>query len=170
MRCTVLHARDYGDPQLRPRFFMFVSKNFVPLPSIPPKTHGKDDPRLWPFVTVKDALSRIKLGDSWPNMERRETTTKPGQHGVVRLMPYATASTIRARSVPPYHYSEERCISVREAACLQSFPLDWIFCGNLTSKYRQVGNAIPIEMASAVAHSIMQVLKYDYDSNSQEEE
>jgi len=169
MRCTVLNARDYGDPQLRPRFFMFVSKNSVPLPAIPPKTHGSDDPRLWPFVTVKDALSRVKLGDPWPNMEGRVIKTKPGQHGVVRLIPHDTALTIRARSVPPYHYSAERCISVREAACLQSFPLDWIFCGNLTSQYRLVGNAMPVELSSAIAHSIMQVLKYDYDSNSPEE-
>mmetsp|Transcript_13747 Transcript_13747/g.28298 ORF Transcript_13747/g.28298 Transcript_13747/m.28298 type:complete len:104 (+) Transcript_13747:65-376(+) len=102
-------------------------------------------------------------------MKGRVIKTKPGQHGVVRLMPHDTALTIRARSVPPYHYSAERCISVREAACLQSFPLDWKFCGNLTSQYRLVGNAMPVELSSAIAHSIIQVLKYDYDSNSPEE-
>jgi len=169
VRCTVLHARDYGDPQSRPRFFMFASKNSVPLPSIPPKTHGSsDEPHLWPFKTVKNALSQVKDSNSWPNMEGKKTNLRPGQHGLVRLMPYDTAPTIRATSVPPFHYAQDRCITVREAACLQSFPLDWEFCGNLTSQYKQVGNAVPVEMASAIAHSIKQVLDFEYKVDTQD--
>jgi len=35
VRCTTLKACDYGDPQKRPRFFIFLSKKSVPVPSIP---------------------------------------------------------------------------------------------------------------------------------------
>jgi DNA (cytosine-5)-methyltransferase 1 len=59
VQCTVLRACDFGDPQKRPRFFMFIAKNNVALPQIPPATHG-DEMNLWPYVTVKDALYRIR--------------------------------------------------------------------------------------------------------------
>ena len=45
------------------------------------------------------------------------------------------------------HPLQNRAISVREAACLQTFPLDFIFKGNLNSQARQVGNAVPALLA-----------------------
>ena len=68
VRCTVLEAHDYGDPQGRPRVIMMIAKNNVPMPLFPTKTHGTG-PDLSPFVTVKDALSRISSDSSLPNLE-----------------------------------------------------------------------------------------------------
>lgn len=169
VRCSVLHACDYGDPQKRPRFFMFVAKNNVPIPSFPSVTHGSG-PQLWPYVTIKDAFSRIKNDSTLLNVAERRKYSKstPGKHGIVRLMPYDLAPTIRASSIIPFHYcknddGEDQCISVREAATLQSFPLWYKFHGTtLTSKYRQIGNAVPIELSTAVAQSVRQVLLYEY--------
>lgn len=158
VRCTVLKACDYGDPQGRPRFFMFISKNNIPLPSIPAPTHG-DALHLWPYVTTKETLDQVN--DSLPNMQGRTSSLLP-QHGVIRLKPHECAPTIRAGSVTPFHYSKDRCINVREAATLQSFPLDYKFIGSLSSQYKQVGNAVPVELASAVANSIKQVMMYAY--------
>lgn len=45
------------------------------------------------------------------------------------------------------HPEQHRAISVREAACIQTFPRDFIFHGNLNSMARQVGNAVPVRMA-----------------------
>lgn len=45
------------------------------------------------------------------------------------------------------HPSQERAISVREAASLQTFPLDFMFTGNLNSMAKQVGNAVPVLLA-----------------------
>ena len=164
VRCTVLKACDYGDPQGRPRFFVFISRNNLPMPSIPAPTHG-DDPHLWPFVTTKEALDRVN--DSLPNMQGRASSLLP-QHGVTRLKPHECAPTIRAGSVTPFHYSKDRCINVREAATLQSFPLDYKFIGSLSSQYKQVGNAVPVELASAVAQSIKQVLMYEYKEEEED--
>ena len=158
VRCTVLKACDYGDPQKRPRFFMFISRNNIPLPSIPAPTHG-DSAHLWPYVTTKETLDQVN--DSLPNMQGRTSSLLP-QHGVIRLKPHECAPTIRAGSVTPFHYSKDRCINVREAATLQSFPLDYKFIGSLSSQYKQVGNAVPVELASAVANSIKQVMMYAY--------
>ena len=68
VRCTVLEAHDYGDPQGRPRVIMMIAKNNVPMPLFPTKTHGTG-PDLSPFVTAKDALSRISSDSSLPNLE-----------------------------------------------------------------------------------------------------
>lgn len=45
------------------------------------------------------------------------------------------------------HPTQNRAISVREAACIQTFPMDFVFHGNLNSMARQVGNAVPVAMA-----------------------
>lgn len=48
------------------------------------------------------------------------------------------------------HPAEDRAISLREAACLQTFPRSFRFSGSLLSKGRQVGNAVPPLMAQAI--------------------
>jgi DNA (cytosine-5)-methyltransferase 1 len=45
------------------------------------------------------------------------------------------------------HPTQPRAISVREAACLQTFPRDFIFTGNWESMGRQIGNAVPVLLA-----------------------
>lgn len=45
------------------------------------------------------------------------------------------------------HPDQNRAVSVREAACIQTFPRDFKFFGNLNSMARQVGNAVPVKMA-----------------------
>lgn len=45
------------------------------------------------------------------------------------------------------HPEQNRAISVREAACLQTFPEDFVFLGNLNSMARQIGNAVPVDVA-----------------------
>jgi DNA (cytosine-5)-methyltransferase 1 len=52
------------------------------------------------------------------------------------------------------HPAQNRAISIREAACLQTFPRDYKFAGNLTSRARQIGNAVPPLMAKAIGDCI----------------
>lgn len=53
------------------------------------------------------------------------------------------------------HPVQHRAISVREAACLQNFPMKFEFLGNLESTGRQVGNAVPVAMARTFGKSIL---------------
>ena len=53
------------------------------------------------------------------------------------------------------HPTQDRAISVREAACLQTFPMDFSFHGNLSSTARQVGNAVPVVMARVFGQHII---------------
>ncbi|HEX8954895.1 MAG TPA: DNA cytosine methyltransferase, partial [Burkholderiaceae bacterium] len=52
------------------------------------------------------------------------------------------------------HPEQDRAISVREAACLQTFPTDFVFCGSLNSRAKQIGNAVPPLMARSVGQKI----------------
>ena len=51
------------------------------------------------------------------------------------------------------HPDQDRAISVREAACLQTFPRDFIFTGNLNSMAKQVGNAVPVLLAQRFGYN-----------------
>ena len=59
------------------------------------------------------------------------------------------------------HPIQNRAISIREAARLQSFPDRYKFYGTMRDKYKQVGNAVPPLMAYALAKSIKNMLKPD---------
>jgi len=53
------------------------------------------------------------------------------------------------------HPIETRPLTVREYARIQTFPDNWEFCGSLSAKYKQIGNAVPVNLAWAIGRSIM---------------
>ena len=57
------------------------------------------------------------------------------------------------------HPLEARPFTVRENARCQSFPDEWEFCGSVMSQYKQVGNAVPVNLAYEVAKEIYRSLE-----------
>ena len=58
------------------------------------------------------------------------------------------------------HPEQNRALSVREAAAIQTFDDSFIFCGNLGSMAKQVGNAVPVDFAKFLGQQIVEdVLK-----------
>lgn len=57
------------------------------------------------------------------------------------------------------HPLEARPFTIRENARCQSFPDDWNFCGSVGSQYKQVGNAVPVNLAYEIALKIRQSLE-----------
>ncbi|MFO0210921.1 MAG: DNA cytosine methyltransferase, partial [Pseudanabaena sp.] len=53
---------------------------------------------------------------------------------------------------------ETRPLTVREYARIQTFPDEWDFVGALTSQYKQIGNAVPVNLAYAVGQSLIGLL------------
>ena len=56
------------------------------------------------------------------------------------------------------HPLEVRPFSYRENARIQTFPDDWEFCGKLTDKYKQIGNAVPVNLAKEIGLEIKKSL------------
>ncbi len=57
------------------------------------------------------------------------------------------------------HPLEARPFTIRENARCQSFPDDWQFCGSIGSQYKQVGNAVPVNLAYEIALKIKTALE-----------
>jgi DNA (cytosine-5)-methyltransferase 1 len=57
------------------------------------------------------------------------------------------------------HPYETRPLTVREYARIQSFPDSWEFMGKMNSQYKQIGNAVPVNLAKAIGQSIIECLK-----------
>ena len=57
------------------------------------------------------------------------------------------------------HPIEIRPFSYRENARLQTFPDGWMFEGSLSSKYRQIGNAVPVSLAKDIGLSVLNALE-----------
>ena len=68
------------------------------------------------------------------------------------------SDTITA-TCPEIHVNKKRRLSVRECAILQTFPDDFIFEGSLHSMIKQIGNAVPVELAKKIAMTIKKSFK-----------
>lgn len=108
-----------------------------------------------------ERLKHIPQGGSWRDIPfellpaglkraRRSDHTK--RYG--RLDPNGICSTIMTKCDPHwgsfFHPTQDRTLTVREAARIQSFPDKFRFLGKLTEQYEQVGNAVPPLLAKAI--------------------
>lgn len=57
------------------------------------------------------------------------------------------------------HPEQDRAISIREAACLQTFPESFVFRGCMASMARQIGNAVPVRLATLIGQQFIEHLK-----------
>ena len=159
----VLNAADYGVPQTRQRVIIVgVRKDLNFTYNYPNPTHsqfGKDGLKQW--VSVDEALKIFPDPDE-PNDIPNHTYSKYKLHfngylGHRPLDPQKPAPTVTARGdnkggvVILPHPNAQRRMTCRELATVQSFPPDYLFCGNNSSIYRQIGNAVPPLLAKAVA-------------------
>lgn len=86
-----------------------------------------------------------------------------GKTGMARRLsldePSLTLTTAPAqKQTERCHPLETRPLQIREYARIQTFPDDWVFKGSLTAQYKQIGNAVPVNLAAAVGRSLIRLL------------
>lgn len=132
---------------------------------------------LWNHETAKlaavnlERFSYVKPGGSWRDipyellpegLKRARRSDHTRRYG--RLDPNGLSGTVLTKCDPHWgtfvHYDQDRIISVREAARIQSFPDRFKFLGELTSQYKQVGNAVPPLLAKAIAIEVHAALGF----------
>ena len=164
---TVVNAADYGIPQRRERVFIVGFRSDLGIEwSFPEATHSRDGKGgLKPWRTVRDALRGLPgpslSGSSHIHNHRLQGGARqyPGHTGSPLDLP---AKTLKAgdHGVPGGENmlrrpdGSVRYFTVRESARLQTFPDGYVFHGSWTETMRQLGNAVPVELAHLVASSV----------------
>jgi DNA (cytosine-5)-methyltransferase 1 len=115
-------------------------------------------------------LAHIKPGQDWRDlphellpsgMQRalRKDHTRRYRRMTWNGVPRAVITRFRDPKSGEYtHPEQDRTITIREAARLQGFPDSFVFHGDRTSQYEQVGNAVPAQLSEAIASEIRHCL------------
>ena len=126
-------------------------------------------------------LMYIPQGGSWRDipyellpagMKRARRSDHTKRYG--RLDPKGLCSTVLTKCDPHwgsfFHPFQDRVLSVREAARIQSFPDHYVFTGKFIHQYEQVGNAVPPLMAKAIgkiiAHDLITTREVGYATSN----
>lgn len=112
-------------------------------------------------------LKLVPEGGNWRDLPKEVVeaamggayTSGGGKVGFYRRLSYSQPSPTLVTSpvqkaTMMCHPTQNRPLSVREYARIQQFPDDWIFSGPLAAQYRQVGNAVPVGLATAIGNAI----------------
>jgi DNA (cytosine-5)-methyltransferase 1 len=113
------------------------------------------------FRDIPDELAKRYLnGTKWGPELGRDTLSRKYFFAYRKLHPKYFSWTLNTKADCVYHYSRPRALTVREFARLHSFDDTYRFiAGDLHSRYRQVGNAVPPLLARAIAKVIRGILK-----------
>lgn len=179
IKYKVLNAVNYGVPQERRRIFIVgtLGENNFEYPQ-----------EINKIVTVKDAiddLPKLENGETSeiPNhtamkhsaqmLEKMSYVSDGGNRNDIpeNLRPKSGDSRkyIRYNSKKPsfcvtgdmrkiFHYSQNRALTCRELARLQTFPDSFVFLGNTGKVQQQIGNAVPVLLANKIALQVKEVL------------
>lgn len=190
VKAKLYNFADYGVPQFRERVLIVGIRidtgfNF----EHPRPTHGPKAGK--PYFTSEEALdgvekvpfnkeimkissktvARLKLipeGGNFTDIPKSSPLYVKGMisHVYRRLKRDEPAKTIIAAGgggTWGYHYSENRALTNRERARLQSFPDDFIFEGSTTEVRRQIGNAVPPRGVEELAKALKPLFAGDYE-------
>lgn len=123
----------------------------VVLDLVPPKGYWRD----LPIEIQKDFMgASFYLGGGKTGMARRIGWDEPC---LTLTCSPAQKQTERC------HPDETRPFTVREYARIQTFPDDWQFSGPMAQQYKQIGNAVPVNLGCEVGYSVIQFLNKYYN-------
>ena len=120
-----------------------------------------------------EIMAMIPQGGNWrdlPDALQREYMQGcyhlgGGKTGIARRLSYHLPSLTLTcspaqKQTERCHPTENRPLTIREYARIQTFPDEWQFCGSLSAQYKQIGNAVPVNLGYAIGRSIVRLLNH----------
>ena len=181
VECKVVNTVHYGIPQIRNRV-LFIGTKFNTEILFPEKIDNKP-------VTVKDSIDFYPPLESGEESEFPNHSAMKHSDQMLKKMSYVkdggdrsqipekirplsgdVRKYIRYSSNEPsvcitgdmrkiFHYNQNRALTVRELAKLQTYPDSFIFKGSKISQQQQVGNSVPPKLAESIAEVIIKMSK-----------
>lgn len=108
---------------------------------------------------VKTIIALVPDGGNYKDLPEEYAHSRNFHVAWTRFASKKPAPTIDTGHRHHFHYKYNRVPTVRECARLQSFPDDFLFLGNKTQQFRQVGNAVPPIMAQEIANKVKEALE-----------
>jgi DNA (cytosine-5)-methyltransferase 1 len=109
----------------------------------------RDNPKRFPDKYLRQVMGGAMFsGGGKEGFWRRLSWDRPAP--TLTAQPQQLASSL-------CHPELERPLSILEYAAIQDFPPEYVFYGSKSSRYRQIGNAVPIRLAEAVGRAILAV-------------
>lgn len=148
-----------------------------------PRSKGQEYPE-----SKRKVMDLVPEGGDWRNLPKDVAkeymkgsyALGGGKTGMARRLAMDEASL--TLTCAPAQKQTERChpyetrpLTIREYARIQTFPDDWEFCGSLSAQYKQIGNAVPVNLSWAIGRSLIRmfnkmldVVDFERDSASEE--
>lgn len=188
--CEVLYCADYGIPQKRRRLVLLASRIgdislppptnarttvadfLMDLPNLDAgERHSEDPAHVTLPLTPKNRrrIQQSRPGSTWRDWEDQDISNChkkayfPASYGRMRwdaLAPTITTQFCYYSTGRFGHPKQDRTISIREGALLQTFPRDYSLTGRddpmpVSQLARHIGNAVPVALAQAIGESIL---------------
>lgn len=179
----VLRAQFHDVPQKRERLIILAVRDDLQMPILFPRERaytvtlrealrGVPDAPCQPYTEQKRrVMDLVPEGGYWrdlPDDIQREYMGGSyhlggGKTGMARRLawdePALTLTCSPAqKQTERCHPDETRPLTVREYARVQTFPDNWSFCGPVSSHYKQIGNAVPVNLAFHLASAVRRML------------
>lgn len=187
----LLRSQYLDVPQKRERIILLGIRKDLDIPFIMPKENNyiitikealeniPNSPGQEYSTKKKKVLELVPPGGYWRNLPveiQKEYMMKSfylggGKTGMARRMswdePCLTLTTSPSqKQTERCHPEETRPFTVREYARIQTFPDKWEFKGSTSSQYKQIGNAVPVNLGFHIGRSVIAMLDNKYDENT----
>ena len=185
----ILNAWDYGNAQKRERLITIgINKNFQDKIKINfPEPHKykpilrdilndvPESPGAEYSKSKREIFKLVPPGGNWrdipedvaKNYMKSCYNMSGGRTGILRRMSLnepslAVLTSPSQKQTERCHPIYERPFNIRESARIQSFPDEWEFFGSISSQYKQIGNAVPVNLAFEIGKEIIKGLEKKY--------
>jgi DNA (cytosine-5)-methyltransferase 1 len=180
VECRVLNSVDFLVPQMRRRT-IFIGSKITKNIKFPEKGSNEiltirdaihDLPKLKSGQTSKiknhiamnhsdQMLKKMKFVKDGAGRETIPINLRPKTGDIRKYIKYNSSKPsicITGDMRKVFHYSQNRALTVRELARVQTFPDSFIFKGSTISQQQQIGNAVPPKMAKFIAQSVKSMI------------